>query len=449
MPRHFSSRFVGKRGNLPPKKVSRSGRKNSVERPIECDEDPPTICEANDLSIDEVVTGCPQRVSDFAPNPPTTFREEYPDFDASDDREEDDMCVAMSWLVRNGILQLDRGKDFLVYVTVGRTSKGALKPTGVCTLLLSGNGIPMSYCSRTGCEGQEWHAQFLVKENEGCLCKCAEVLLDVYPNALTGNGENVSKRLEKVWHESENECCPLDAELVEVNTENYNSSVRNVNVFRNSIRFTLEDDGRIYYAVCCNDVFESQEWSLIGMYGGQPICITCRRNTSCCKHVSTLRGSRILFDADPSLQEGSKNVTESIHNTLLIEGIALKRAQQNFLKGTNDVHPSELFKMKKLLSSVGLDKENDGNMLKLDEVYETECTPTCTICGGNNFCALEHSVELYTDMGLFTIFAPRLCTSCYIDSRVPAICFVPYVAVNQIIKVHDCAFLVNELIGNW
>ena len=450
MPRHFSSRFVGRRGHFPRKKVTRSGQKNSVETPIPCDENHPTSCEANDLSIDEVVTDSPQRISDVAPNRPVTFREEYPDFDGSEDREEDDMSVAVSWLVRNGILELDRGEDFLVFVTIGRTSKGALKPSGVCTLLFRGNGMPMSYCSRTGCEGQEWHAEFLVKEDEGTLCKCAEVLLDVYPNAFRGDGENVSKRLEKVCYESENERCPIDAEFDEVDTENQISNVRHVNVSSNSIRFTLEEEGRVYYAVCCKDIFQSHKWGLIGMYGGQPICITCRRNTSCCKHVSTLGGSRILYDADPSLQEeGSKKVKESINNTLLVETIALKRAQQNFLTGTNDENPAEFFKMKQVLSSIGLDKHNDSNMLNLDEVYGKECKFICTICGSNEFYALEHNVQLYTDMGLFTISAARLCTSCYIDSRVPAICFVPYVAVNQIIKVHDCAFLANELIGNW
>ena len=101
---------------------------------------------------------------------------------------------------------------------------------------------------------------------------------------------------------------------------------------------------------------------------------------------------------------------ESINNALLIEAIALKRAQQNFLRSINDASLAELFRSKQLLSSVGLDKQNVGNMLNLDEVYGTECTPTCTICGSNEFCALRHNVQLYTDMGLFTIFAPRLCT---------------------------------------
>ena len=270
MPRHFSSRFFGGRGHFPPKKVTRSGRKNSVEKPIPCDENHPTICEENDFSNDGVVTDSPQRISDFASNHPVTFREEYPDFDRSEDRDKDDMSVAVSWLVRNGTLQLDRREDFLVFVTVGRASKGALKPTGVCTVLFRGNGIPMSYCLKTGCEGQKWHAEFLVKEDEGCLRKCAEVLLDVYPNALTGNGENVSKRLEKVCYESENECCPIDAEFDEVDIENQISHVRNASMPINSLRFTLEEVGRIYYAVWCSDIFESHKWGLIGMNCGQP-----------------------------------------------------------------------------------------------------------------------------------------------------------------------------------
>ena len=81
-----------------------------MKTPRKCDKNPPTLYKANGLSID-VLTNSPQRVSDIPPNPPTTFCDEYQDFYASNDREEDDRSVAMFWLVRNGILQLDRGKN--------------------------------------------------------------------------------------------------------------------------------------------------------------------------------------------------------------------------------------------------------------------------------------------------------------------------------------------------
>ena len=73
--------------------------------------------------------------------------------------------------------------------------------------------------------------------------------------------------------------------------------------------------------------------------------------------MNTPGGPRIVLDDDCSLQEGRKNVKESINNALLIEAVALERAQPNFLSGTNDANPAEFFKMKQLLSSVGLHKK--------------------------------------------------------------------------------------------
>lgn len=83
-----------------------------------------------------------------------------------------------------------------------------------------------------------------------------------------------------------------------------------MSVSKNSIRFTYEGDGQMYYAMCCKDIFESHTRILIGIYGGPSTCIGCRRNTSCSKHVNSPGGSRIILDDDNSLQVGNKNVKE-------------------------------------------------------------------------------------------------------------------------------------------
>eukprot|EP00963_Diacronema_lutheri_P008235 scaffold737_cov394-Pavlova_lutheri.AAC.1 len=367
--------------------------------------------------------------------------------------EDSDVNLSMTWLACNGIIRLHSVPGTLVHVVIGTARTTSLRPLGVCTIKQTRNRRMISYCTTPGCGGSHWYAIDMASEDDGCLCKCGEVLLKVYPTALDPIATNHASNLNIICEgfTGENlENCMTETNAPQQDTLLNAAEDESISRVGMAFSFQLERDGRTYFAVCCGMATNVFDWGLLQEYGGNRTCLTCSRGTSTCAHVRCLlKGLKVQSKGKDS-NLVNKSVTRLIDQAMVLQSIARRRFAPNFLIDNIGANKDDILRTKELLCSIALDASNERNTLDMQSLQGvlTEATQ-CNSCNASVGYLAREPQMLLSETGFFYVKNAMLCKFCYTDPRMPQLCFVPWVSKTNSVLVHDVVFVTAELAMSW